>query len=165
MIPKEEIAAWLRKNDFQSEQPLVANAQGQQSLILAAQQGRADAVDYLLRQGANINTLDSFGNNAIWAACFADSTECIALLLQAGINIDYQNPSGATALTYASSSGKHSVVAVLLEAGANPLLTTQDDFSALDLAANRQCLQLLRNVERSWLKTKIDIPNLALTAT
>jgi len=37
----------------------------------------------------------------------------------------------------------------LLEAGADPLLATQDDFSALDLAANRQCLQLLRSAMKA----------------
>lgn len=144
-----QISAWLLEHNFQADQALAANAQGQHSLILAAQQGRPDMLDYLLRQGANLKVLDAYGNNALWAACFAESAACIALLLQAGIDIDYQNPSGATALTYASSSGKHAVVATLLEAGANPLLTTQDDFSALDLAANRQCLQLLRNATKN----------------
>jgi len=47
-------------------------------------------------------------------------------------------------LIYASSSGKHAVVNQLLQAGANPLLSTQDDFSALDLAANRECLRLMK---------------------
>lgn len=137
-----EIAVWLQQNNFQPEQPPAANSR---ALIPAAQQGRADVLAYLLKRGAALSVLDQYGNNALWAACFAEAADCIALLLQAGINIDYQNPSGATALSYASSSGKQAVVAQLLQAGANPLLTTQDDFSALDLAANRQCLQLLRN--------------------
>lgn len=41
------------------------------------------------------------------------------------------------------------VVAQLMQAGANPLLTTQDDFSALDLAASRACLQLLRQTVKT----------------
>jgi thiosulfate/3-mercaptopyruvate sulfurtransferase len=40
-------------------------------------------------------------------------------------------------------------VAQLLRAGANPQLTTQDDFSALDLASTRECLQLLRNAVKA----------------
>jgi uncharacterized protein len=126
--------AWLLDNQCQPEQPL----------ILAAQQGRSDVLGYLLQQGADLSLLDQYGNNALWAACFANASDCIAQLLQAGIDIDYQNPSGSTALIYASSSGRYAVVEQLLQAGADPLLTTQDDFSALDLAANRQCLQLLR---------------------
>lgn len=118
-------------------------------LILAARQGRTDIMDYLLQNRADLNALDQYGNNALWAACFSDAIDCIQRLLQAGIDVDYQNPSGATALIYAASSGKQMVVERLLQAGANPLLTTQDDFSALDLAANRQCLQLLRQATRA----------------
>jgi len=131
------IEAWLQDNATD------------QTLILAARQNRTDVLNYLLARGADLNTLDAYGNNALWAACFAESPECIDALLDAGIDIDYQNPSGATALIYAASSGKDLVVAQLLRAGANPLLNTQDDFSALDLAATRQCLQLLRHAMKN----------------
>lgn len=149
MKVKAEIDAWLLAHRLKPEQPFAANGSGHQPLILAAQQGRADVLGYLLQQGADLSVIDAYGNNALWAACFAEATDCIALLLEAGIDIDYQNPSGATALTYSSSSGRHAVVAQLLQAGANPLLTTQDDFSALDLAATRQCLQLLRGAVKA----------------
>ena len=144
MTISADISAWLLEHGFQEPPALAQNPLGKHALILAAQQGRADVLTFLLHQGANLEVLEAYGNNALWAACFAESSQCIELLLQAGIRVDYQNPSGASALTYASSSGKQAVVAQLLAAGANPLLTTQDDFSALDLAANRQCLQLLR---------------------
>jgi thiosulfate/3-mercaptopyruvate sulfurtransferase len=149
MSVSAEIADWLQDQRLKPEQPFSANGSGRQPLILATQQGRADVLDYLLQQGADLSVIDAYGNNALWAACFAEAADCIALLLEAGIDIDYQNPSGATALTYSSSSGRHAVVEQLLKAGANPLLTTQDDFSALDLAATRQCLQLLRNAVKA----------------
>lgn len=44
--------------------------------------------------------------------------------------------------------GKPGVIATLLELGANPRLLSQDDFSALDMAASRECLQLLRAAAR-----------------
>lgn len=145
----EEVSGWFTANGFNAKAPLAANDKGQHALIVAAQQARQDVLTYLLQNGADLNVRDVYGNNALWAACFAESGACIALMIDAGINIDYQNPSGATALTYASSSGKHAVVAQLLQAGANPLLTTQDDFSALDLAASRACLQLLRQAMKA----------------
>lgn len=135
MTLSSEIVLWLSENGFQAEA---------QALIPAAQQGRDDVLRYLLAKGVELKVLDAYGNNALWAACFGESLLCIDALLEAGIDIDYQNPSGATALIYAASSGKQSVVAHLLQAGADPLLTTQDDFSALDLAATRPCLQMLR---------------------
>lgn len=149
MNVSEDIAGWFTANDFDPQVPPAANGKGLPALILAAQQARPDVLACLLENGADLTTLDTYGNNALWAACFAESTACIALLINAGVNIDYQNPSGATALTYAASSGKHAVVAQLLQAGANPLLTTQDDFSALDLAASRACLQLLRQAMKA----------------
>lgn len=145
MNTPEPILDWLATHGFIADRPCLANAKGQHALIVAAQQGRADIVERLLINEAELNVTDLYGNNALWAACFSESVACIDILLAAGIDIDYQNASGATALTYASSSGRHAIVAHLLQAGANPLLTTQDDFSALDLAANRQCLRLLRD--------------------
>jgi len=129
-----EIDLWLQEHAKQAE-PV---------LILASRQGRIDVLNHVLNQGVDLNVLDLYGNNALWAACFAESSECIKRLLDAGIEIDYQNTTGASALIYASSSGKHAVVNQLLQAGANPLLSTQDDFSALDLAANRECLRLMK---------------------
>lgn len=143
------IVTWLQENGIQTGQPSLVNPQGEHPLVLAARQGRSDVLGFLLQQGADLSVFDRYGNNALWAACFAESPDCIALLLQAGIEIDYQNPSGATALIYASSSGKSEVVEQLLQAGANPLLTTEDDFSALDLAANRLCLQLMRQAVKA----------------
>jgi uncharacterized protein len=113
-------------------------------LIIACRQNRIEVLDFLLKQDVDLSIVDKYGNNALWAACFAESSLCIERLLAAGIDIDFQNGSGASALIYAASSGKSAIVDQLLQAGANPLLTTQDDFSALDLAANIQCLRLLK---------------------
>ncbi|MGR9073224.1 MAG: ankyrin repeat domain-containing protein [Gammaproteobacteria bacterium] len=139
-----DVKAWLLANGFRATPLSGLSSDGQYALITAAQQGRCDVLDYVLQQRENPNVVDIFGNNALWAACFAESAECIATLLDAGVDIDFQNSAGATALAYASSSGKQAVVAQLLQAGADPLLTTHDDFSALDLASNRECLKLLR---------------------
>jgi thiosulfate/3-mercaptopyruvate sulfurtransferase len=141
-----EIDLWLQEHAKQAE-PV---------LILAARQGRIDVLNHILNQGADLNVLDLYGNNALWAACFAESAQCIKRLLEAGIAIDFQNSTGASALIYASSSGKHTVVNQLLQAGANPLLSTQDDFSALDLAANRECLRLMKQAIVDHRNTKAD---------
>jgi uncharacterized protein len=134
MIQQIEIDNWLKLHESHQDPPL----------ILAAREGRIDVLNYLLQLDPNLNVLDRYGNNALWAACYNESSACIARLIDAGIDIDYLNPNGSSALMYAASSGKTAVVAQLLQAGANPHLTNPDDFKALDLAANRQCLQLLR---------------------
>jgi thiosulfate/3-mercaptopyruvate sulfurtransferase len=126
-----------------------SHIQNDPALIVAARQGRADELALLLAEDTDLDVTDKYGNNALWAACFAEAADCISLLLQAGININFQNPSGATALIYSASSGKSGVVEQLLQAGANYSLTTQDDYNAFDLAANRQCLLLLRKIGAS----------------
>lgn len=137
-----EILAWFQAHADQAEP----------TLILAARQGRLD----ILGQSAELTAVDRYGNNALWAACFSESSPCIKCLLDAGIDIDYQNPSGATVLIYAASSGKQRVVEQLLQAGANPNIATQDDFTALDLAANRECLRLMKQAVAQYRSQQVE---------
>ncbi|WP_292430312.1 ankyrin repeat domain-containing protein [Methylobacter sp.] len=119
-------------------------------LILASQQGRSDMVFFLIEQNAALDAMDQYGNNALWAACYADNSDCIDALIHAGIDINYQNPaSGATALIFAASSGREKVVEQLLAAGADPDLKTHDNFTALDLASTRKILKLLSKLVKS----------------
>ena len=113
-------------------------------LMQACRLGDGAMVDALLQAGAELDATNGDGNNALWLACFSGEVAIIDRLLNSGIAINHQNDSGATCLMYASSSGKTAVVARLLEAGADIGLQNQDDFTALDMAANPECLQLLR---------------------
>jgi ankyrin repeat protein len=147
---KPEIRDWLQNNYFSVAEPVLKNNAGIYPLILAGQQGRKDVVRFLIEQNAALDVIDQYGNNALWAACYAESSDCINDLIHAGININYQNTaSGATALIYASSSGKELVVEQLLAAGANHALKTHDDFTALDLASTRKILKQLSKLVKS----------------
>jgi len=145
-----EIRNWLQDNYFSVAQPILKNSVGIYPLILASRQGRSDVVHFLIEQNAALDVRDQYGNNALWAACYADSRDCIEALIHAGIDINYQNSaSGATALIYAASSGRDNVVEQLLAAGADPTLKTHDDFTALDLASTRKILKLLSQLVKS----------------
>lgn len=147
---KPEIRDWLQNNYFSVAQPVVINNDGIYPLILASQQGRRDVIEFLLEQHAELDVIDQYGNNALWAACYADNSDCITALIQAGININHQNSaSGATALMFAASSGREQVVEQLLAAGADPTLKSHDDFTALDLASTRKILRLLSKLVKS----------------
>jgi len=142
---KPEIWDWLQNNYFSVAQPALKNSTGIYPLILAGQQGRCDVVEFLIDQAAELDVLDQYGNNALWAACYAENSDCIAALLDAGVDINHQNlASGATVLIFAASSGRETVVEQLLTAGANTALTTHDDFTALDLASTRKILKLIQ---------------------
>lgn len=91
----------------------------------------------------DIDEINHEGNNSLWFACYREDSEVAALLIQHGIDINHQNEGGATALIYSASAGKTEMVELLLEEGADPSLKTLDDFTALDLAANRKILKMI----------------------
>ena len=147
---KAEIRDWLQNNYFSVAEPVLKNSADIYPLILASQQGRSDVVNYLIEQNAVLDVIDHYGNNALWAACYAESIDCIEALIFSGIKVNHQNSaSGATALIFAASSGREAVVERLLAAGAEPTLKTHDDFTALDLASTRKILNLLSKLVKS----------------
>jgi len=147
---KLEIRDWLQNNYFSVAHPVLKNSDGVYPLILASQQGRSDVIDFMIEEKATLDVVDQYGNNALWAACYADDSKCIEALINAGINIDHQNAaSGATALIFAASSGRENVVTQLLAAGADPTIKTHDDFTALDLASTINILKLLSKLVKS----------------
>jgi len=66
-------------------------------------------------------------------------------LIDAGIDLDNRNLTGATALMYTASSGKADMMQILLQNGADPMIRTDDDYLAVELAATVDCLRLLRH--------------------
>jgi rhodanese-related sulfurtransferase len=138
------LAAWLAAEGFDATQPGAPAQHGNTPLMHAAWRGAADRVEALLAFGVALDAANHDGNNALWLASVHGEPSLIRRLVAAGVPLDHANLVGATALMYAASSGKHTVVATLLELGANPYLQSQDDYTALDMVASRECLQLLR---------------------
>lgn len=144
-----ELKCWLRQADFKVTDQLqvdinstIANATS--PLMHAARKGNTEILKALLARGADPALLNADGNGALWFACFAGCEECIAALVDAGAPLDSQNVNGATALIYCASTGKTVLVKQLLDAGANDTLMTLDDYTALELAANMECMRMLK---------------------
>ena len=143
-----DLAAWLNAQGFDPVRPEAPGLHGNTPLMYAAWRGAVEVVDALLTQGVPLNAVNHDGNNALWLACVNGEPGLIRTLAAKGVPIDHANLVEATALMYAASSGKPLVVSTLLALGANPHLVSQDDFRALDMAANLECLQLLRAATR-----------------
>jgi len=139
---------WLETNGFDPQQLDLPARYSDTALILASRRGELAIVKELLAARVNINHRNMDGTNALWAAIVADSEAIASLLLEHGVDIDNQNDNGATALMYASSAGKTAWVSYLLQKGANTSLASLDDYTALDLAGNIECLRLLRQARR-----------------
>lgn len=114
-------------------------------LMRAALLGRDDLAQELLAHGVNPHLRNSDGNNALWLACVSGNATLVQRLIDAGIDLDNRNLTGATALMYTASSGKADMMKLLLENGADPLIRTDDDYLAVELAATEECLKLLRH--------------------
>ena len=144
-----QLKCWLAQSGFGVSDSLQADidkplGNGTTPLMYAARTGELEAVQALLARGADPALMNADHNGALWFACFADSPPCVTALVGAGAPLDSQNVNGATALIYCASAGKTPLVRLLLEAGANAELMTLDDFTALELAANHECLRLLK---------------------
>lgn len=116
-------------------------------LMQAAHLGPASLVAELLAEGARHDSENADGSQPLWLACVGDDPEIVALLIEAGADLEHKNVNGSTALMYAASAGKAKALALLLEAGAD-LTYENDGFSALDMAATRECLDLLRAAQK-----------------
>lgn len=138
------LAQWLVAEGFPADDIDATIANKMTPLMHAAHTGQAEMLKLLIAAGANLEKRNGDGSTAIWLACVGQHVEMIDLLIDAGINLDNQNDNGATSLMYAASSGRTAVVARLLEKGADASAETLDGFSALDMAANIECLNLLR---------------------
>jgi rhodanese-related sulfurtransferase len=140
--PAPELAAWLAREGFVGPDGRIAH--NNTPLMMAAWRGASHIIDALLSHGVALEAINADGNNALWLACFNGNLQIVQRLVQAGVPINHANSTGATCLMYAASSGKTEVLRTLLALSADQTLRTQDDFSALDMAANLDCLQLLR---------------------
>lgn len=143
-----EVIAWLLAQGFPPDDIDSVIENSTTPLMQACRLGDRAMVDALIKAGADVHATNGDGNHALWLACYKGDSAIIDRLLTNGIAIDHQNDSGATCLMYAASSGKAEVVARLLKAGADCGLKNQDDFTALDMAANLECLRLLYGSRR-----------------
>lgn len=148
-VPSPALAAWLAAEGFDPADPARAGQHGNTPLMHAAWRGAREVLTELLALHVPLDEVNGDGNNALWLACVHGDLALIRQLAEAGVPIDHANLTGATVLMYAASASKPEVLATLLALGADPLRQTQDDFSALDMAASIECLTLLRRATRA----------------
>ena len=75
---------------------------GMQPVIQAAANfGNIEIVRMLLEKGADINAVNSEGDNimTMWPGCTGEVTEMVRMFLKAGVDISFLSPSGSSALT------------------------------------------------------------------
>ena len=98
--------------------PARANTDGL-PLVAAARAADAQAVQYLLQQGADVDQRQPDGATALHWAAFRDDERIAALLIEAGASVDAANELGATPLWLAAENGSAPMIERMLAAGAD----------------------------------------------
>lgn len=127
-------------NKQRQQQATIAAMTPTQHLFELVMGGRIDYVEgqqefvSFIKQGANINALDSQGMTPlIRYIIYRRNIEVLEFLLSHGAQLEGQTNYGWTPLHTAARSGKIYFVKVLLNHGADPLATTAEGKTALDL--------------------------------
>ncbi len=94
-------------------------AHSQSAIADAAMQSNIDLVERLIRDGANVNSIQSDGSTALhWASYNADA-EMADILIKAGADPSAKTRNGSTPMWLAARRGDPGVITKLLEAGAD----------------------------------------------
>ncbi|MHC4218425.1 MAG: ankyrin repeat domain-containing protein [Planctomycetota bacterium] len=118
--------------------PTATDKRGRTPLMSAVQSRNAEAVRYLIENGAEVNARDVLQGTALLRAAgtFGDA-ETVQVLLSAGAEVNTQDKNGMTPLMWAARWGDASRVEVLVKAGAKVAARDKNGRTALDWARAR----------------------------
>jgi ankyrin repeat protein len=115
--------------------PKLTQAQLNEQLLDASRDGNLAKIIDLLAQGADVNTVDTYGTTPIYKAAYAGHTEIVNLLINAKANLNTSTIySMATPLYVAAARGHTEIVRLLITAKANVNTTTTNRTTPLAIA-------------------------------
>lgn len=127
-----------------------APTSGSTALLFAVLGGHTDAVEMLLKHGANANVAGIDGMSALMVGSRYGNANAVRLLLSHGATVEAANADGTTALTLARQVGRSNIINMLQSAGQD-VQDSRDNgrrvwelvnvAAAPDLAALRRLLQ------------------------
>ena len=109
------------------------NSSLEDHLVQSVTSGCTEAVEFLLKTGADPSNLDAYGRCVLSIASVAGSTKIAKMLIDAGasVNLVYANGPERTPLMLACEEGHEDTVQLLLRSGADPNLQTGASQTAL----------------------------------
>uniref|UniRef100_UPI00398EB846 uncharacterized protein n=1 Tax=Pristiophorus japonicus TaxID=55135 RepID=UPI00398EB846 len=129
-----ECAIWLAENGFSFK------AEEREELMFGLLheeievQGTAQSLEFLIKNGVNINAVDQHGDSALHLAALKGScSELLILLLSNNAKIDVLNCDHCTPLFYAVQASNHYGTSLLIQYGANIKRKNNQGVSAFDL--------------------------------
>ena len=132
-------------------------------LAAAAGRGDLEAVEELLRRGANPDDRGPGGTTAVTAAAYAGAADVVRALVDGGADVDLQDELRANAFLAVGETGDVAVLREVLRADPDLTRTNRFGGTALIPAADRGHVEMVR----ALLDTEIDVDhvnNLGWTA-
>jgi len=110
-LPIEEHSKAIHKLVKEGANPNLQDKNGWTPLHFSAQKNSYEGTNALLENGAEIDTVDSHGNTALWRAVFSSegNGKIIELLLKAGSNKNLENNSGTSPLSLAKRISNYDI--------------------------------------------------------
>ena len=109
---------------------------GKTPLMFAIEKQNTDIVNLLLKNGANVNKTNIFGENSLIFALKTSNKELVELIINQNVRVDNQDINGKTALIYAIETNKDiSLVELLLNKKANINIRTNNGMTPLMYAS------------------------------
>jgi ankyrin repeat protein len=114
-----------------------------ESIIEAIKNNNNKVVEFLLSQGANIESTDNDGNTLLHLAASNGSKELVEFLLSKGADIESVNNNGTNILLAAATNKSKDVIEYLLSQSTNIETTDNDGNTLLHLAASHGSKELV----------------------
>ena len=81
--------------------------------------GEVQQLKFALKNGANLNSLDSMDRTALMLAAQEGKLEILLLLVLQRVDVNFKNAAGKTAIMFACEGNQFDSVAILIQAGAD----------------------------------------------
>ena len=108
-----------------------------EDLIKAANNNDIEALNALIRSGANVNARGDFLSSPLLVASQSGNVECAKALIEAGADVNMECYLGCTPLIWAADNGHTGIVKLLLENGADIEASDNDGWTPLMKATYR----------------------------
>jgi hypothetical protein len=151
------------KNDIKKLEELLAQGAdanyadkagpGRTALSVASLSGHREAVEFLIKRGANINYQDrAMGYTPLTWAANQGHVEVARSLIKAGADLNLvSRPAKTSALIAAAAEGKAEMVELLIESGADVDAVTDANENALTVAEKRRQPRIIEILKRHGL--------------
>ncbi|MFK7696669.1 ankyrin repeat domain-containing protein [Paenibacillus sp. HJGM_3] len=126
--------------------PSPSQAELNEQLLAAAEQGNLEQLSKLLSAGADINATDRSGRTSAMIAVHTNRLAVFNLLVEKGANINIRDHRSDNPLLYAGAEGKMEFLQAAIAAGADTKLTNRFGGTALIPAADRGHVDIVREL-------------------